>query len=643
MRLFERARIGKMEVKNRIAMAPMGTAGLADVDLGYSRRLIDFYAARAQGGTGMIITGAAVVNNPSLEGGIAHQLPRLDDTKYVTRLSEACDAVHYHGAKMVLQLTAGFGRVNYLLGNPIPPISASEVPCFRDPSVITRALTVEEIRGIVGSFAMSALMAKTAGVDAIEVQGYGGYLIDQFQSALWNKRTDEYGGDLDGRMRFTMEILSRTRQMVGADFPILYKFTPDHYVPGGRQLDEGLELARRLEKAGVDALHVDGGCYEVWNRVIPSMYEDPGCQLPLAEAVKAVVKIPVIAHGKLGKPGLAARVVEEGKADFVAVGRPLLADPAWAKKTKEGREEDIRPCICCNETCLGKRFYLSCTVNPQTGLEKAHALAPIERKRKVLVVGGGPAGLEAARVAAARGCRVTLWEKSAHLGGKVRIAAVPEFKRDLRPLLDFLSTQAEKAGVKIERNKCATPEMVRRHKPDVVILATGSRFAPPPVPGVEHPHVINTVELYEQSKAIGRTVLVVGGGLCGSEAAVHLAQQGHRVTMIEMTAEVVSEYSKTVNNVLAIHALLRQSGVEIRTRTKLVEITPGGAVVEQADGRKEMAADTVVIATGFAADLSLRDAIEEHVPEVLTVGDCNRPRNIDDAIWEGFHAARLLE
>jgi 2-enoate reductase len=641
MKLFERARIGNMELKNRIAMAPMGTAGMADADFGYSRRLIDFYAARARGGTGMIITGAAIVNT-RLEGGLAHFLPRLDGPQYLSRLSELCDAVHHYGSKLVLQLSAGFGRVNYLLGNSIPPISASEVPCFRDDNVSTRALTTEEIGEIMMSFAMAAVMAKMAGVDGIEIQGYGGYLIDQFQTALWNKRTDEYGGDLDGRLRFSMDLIRATRSLVGPDFPIIYKFTPDHYIPEGRRLDEGLEIARRLEQAGVDALHVDGGCYEVWHRVIPSMYEAPACQIPLAEAVKAVVKLPIIAHGKLGDPAVAQRVIAEGKADFVALGRPLLADPEWAQKVKDNRVDDIRPCIACNEVCLGKRFYLSCTVNPQTGLEREYALHPIERKKKVLVIGGGPGGLEAARAAAARGCDVTLWEKTGHLGGKLRIAAAPEFKRDIRPLIQFLSTQVEKAGVKVEVNRTATLESVRRQKPDVVMIAAGSTFRMPEVPGVDQAHVLNTVELYEGCRPVGARVLVVGGGLCGCEAAAYLAQQGKRVTIVEMAREVVSESSKTINTVQAIQALLAQSQVEVMTRTKLVEITATGAIVECNGATRDLAADTVVIATGFTPNLALRDALEEQGLEVVAIGDCVKPRNIDEAIWEGYHAARVL-
>ena len=641
MKLFERARIGGMELKNRIAMAPMGTNGLADIDLGYSRRLIDFYAARASGGAGMIITGAAVVNT-RLEGGIAHFLPRLTSAAYIGRLGELCDAMHHHGAKLVLQLSAGFGRVNYLMGNPIPPISASAVPCFHNPAVMTRELTVAEIGEIITSFATAAGMAKLAGVDAIEIQGYGGYLIDQFQTALWNKRTDRYGGDLDGRMRLSMELIAATRRAVGHDIPIIYKFTPDHYIPGGRTLEEGLELARRLEQAGVDALHVDGGCYEVWHRVIPSMYEKPACQIPLAEAVKGTVRLPVIANGKLGDPTVARAVIADGKADFLALGRPLLADPEWPRKVKEAREAEIRPCIACNEGCLGARLALSCTVNPQAGMERAYALTPMARKRTVLVLGGGPSGLEAARVAAARGCDVTLWEQSGRLGGKLHLAATPDFKHDIRPLIRYLTRQVEQAGVTVELHKSATPDQVRRQNADVVIIATGSGFRMPEVPGTDRPNVLSTVDVFEGKKVVGQRVLVAGGGLCGCEAAAYLARQGKRVTIIEMACQLVPE-GKTVNNILAIKALLAECQVDVMTETKLVEVNEDGAVVERAGQRQQLSADTVVVATGFTPDLRWRDALEQTVPEVVAVGDCSKPRNILDAIWEGFHAARVMQ
>jgi 2-enoate reductase len=643
MRLFERGRIGTLDTKNRVAMAPMGTNGLTDIDFGYSRRLIDFYAARARGGAGMIITGAAVANT-TLEGGISHFLPRLDSSAYMGRLSEFCDAIHHYGAKLVLQLTAGFGRVNFLQNNPIPPISASELPCFLDPSVSTRALTVEEIQTLVVSFATSAGMAKIAGVDAIEIQGYGGYLVDQFQTALWNKRTDQYGGDLDGRLRFTMELIGATRSAVGPDLPIIFKFTPDHYIEGGRTMEEGLEIARRLERAGVDALHVDGGCYEVWNRVIPSMYEPPASQIELAAQVRSGVGIPVIANGKLGDPEIAERVIEEGKTDFIALGRPLLADPDWPNKVKAGRPDDIRPCIGCNEACIGRGYamkYLSCTVNPLTGMEKEYALTPVDVRKSVLVIGGGPGGMEAASVAASRGCDVTLWEKAERLGGKLNLASVPEFKRDIRPLTEYLSRELEKFGVAVELGKKATADLVAGMDPDVVIIATGSLPRLPDLAGVEAGNVFTMVDLFQEERDPGDDVVVAGGGLCGCETAAYLAGQGKKVTIVEMAGELMPE-GVNINTMMGIHALLAQRGVEVLTSATLVKVNRASAVVEIDGEAREVKADSVVAATGFAADPTLRDALEGKVPEVVAIGDCLQPRNILGAIWEGFHAARVL-
>jgi len=643
MRLFERGRIGRLEIKNRIAMAPMGTNGLTDIDCGYSRRLIDFYAARAKGGAGLIITGAAVVNT-ALEGGISHFLPRLDSAAYMGRLSEFCDAVHHYGAKLVLQLTAGFGRVNFLQNNPIPPISASELPCFLDPSVSTRALTVQEIQMLVVSFATSAGMAKIAGVDAIEIQGYGGYLIDQFQTALWNRRTDEYGGDLDGRLRFTMELIAATRSALGPDLPILFKLTPDHYIEGGRTMEEGLEIARRLESAGVDALHVDGGCYEVWHRVIPSMYEPPAPQVDLAAQVRSAVGIPVIAGGKLGDPEIAERVLEEERTDFIALGRPLLADPDWPHKVKAGKLGEIRPCIGCNEGCIGRGYqmkYLSCAVNPLAGMEREYALTPVDGRKSVLVIGGGPGGMEAAAVAASRGCDVTLLERSARLGGKLNLASVPDFKRDIRPLAEYLAREVEKAGVRVELGREATPELVEEMHPDAVIVATGSASRLPDIPGAEAGHVFSIVDLFQEERDPGDDVVVAGGGLCGCETAAYLAGRGKKVALVEMADDLLPD-GVNLNTRMAVRALLAERGVEVWTGTELVRVNQASVVVETRGEARELRADSVVVATGFAPNLGLRDALEGTVPVVVAIGDCSEPRNILGAIWEGFHAARVL-
>ncbi|MDD5703667.1 MAG: tRNA-dihydrouridine synthase, partial [Dehalococcoidales bacterium] len=409
MKLFEPGKIGNMVTRNRILLCPMGTLGLLDLDMGFGYRIKDYYAARARGGTGIITTGVAVVST-ALEAGSALMVARFDDSKYISRLSELCDAVHHHGAKLAIQLAAGFGRTNFVKGNPIQPISASAVPCKWDPGVMAREITTGEIDQLVNAYAVSAGMAKMAGVDAIVVRGAGD-LIDQFLTSLWNKRTDKYGGDLDGRLRFPLEILAAARSAVGKDFPIIYKFIVDHGFDGGMKEEEGIEIARRLEKAGADAIHVAGGSYESWNLSIQSVYEPPAIWMDMAGRVKEAVNVPVIADGKMGRPEVAEKALRENKTDFVGLGRPLIADPEWVNKVKEGRLDDIVPCIADNEGCLGRGRqgkYLGCAVNPAAGMEREYALKPAEKCKNVLVIGGGPGGMEAARVAASRGHKVTL-------------------------------------------------------------------------------------------------------------------------------------------------------------------------------------------------------------------------------------------
>jgi 2-enoate reductase len=313
---------------------------------------------------------------------------------------------------------------------------------------------------------------------------------------------------------------------------------------------------------------------------------------------------------------------------------------------REGRLDDVRPCLGCLH-CFEMRNRnkkLECRVNATLGREiiPEFQAKPVAAKKKVMVIGGGPAGMEAARVAATRGCDVTLWERSGRLGGKLHLAAAPDFKQNIRPLIRYLSAEVEKAGVKVALKKQATPELVQQHKPDVVIIATGSKLSRPNLPGIEQGHVLSTVDLFEGTKPVGARVLVIGGGLCGCEAAAHLARQGKKVTIVEMAPQLIPE-GRNVNTMLAIKALLAESQVEVMTGAKLVEVTKTGVIVEGDNGRRELAGDSVVIATGFTPDLSLRDTLEETVPEVVAIGDCVKPRHILDAIWEGFHAARVID
>lgn len=650
-KLFEPGKIGRLSVRNRIAMAPMGIIGLTESDGRISEQGIDYYAERAKGGVGLIISGVCfptleIEFGPLLKLGIA-PLFRADTPEVIPRLRELAEAVHNYGAKIAIQLSAGFGRVisPLLLGMGLENVAPSALPNVWDLRITTRELTTEEVERLVKSFGTAAEIVASAGFDAIELHGHEGYLMDQFMTSLWNKRTDKYGGDLDGRLRFVLEIIENIKNKAGKDFPIIFRYAIKHYIEGGRDVEESLEIARRLERAGVDALHVDAGCYDDWYWPHPPNYQPPGCMVDMAEAVKKVVKIPVITVGRLGYPELAESVLREGKADFVALGRPLLADPQWPLKAQEGRLEDIRPCIGCHEACLGRIFsggYLSCAVNPACGNERELEIKPAERPKSVLVVGGGIAGMEAARVAALRGHKVALYEKGDRLGGHLIPGSVPEFKRDVALLRDYYTTQLKKLGVKIELGKEVTPRLVEEMKPEVVIMATGSTAIVPDIPGIEKGIVVTAIDLLLGQKKAGERVIVAGGGLVGCETALYLAQQGKRVTIVEMLEEIIPDVFEA--NKQHLLKLLAENYVSVLTNARLGRVTDEGAIVVNKRRRyeAELKADTVVLALGLKPERGLIEALQGKVPELHVIGDCEEPRKIMDAVWSAFYTTRLI-
>ncbi|MFC1956280.1 FAD-dependent oxidoreductase [Chloroflexota bacterium] len=643
MKLFEPGKIGSLAIKNRILMCPMAIGGLEEPDGRLSQRGIDYYVARAKGGVGLIITGFTRVSR-ELEPNIEAKLV-VDSKLSIPWLSDLAEAVHDYGAKVAVQLSAGLGRVTFpttlMIAGAVAP---SALPAYWDPSVITRELRTDEIERLVHAFEVSAGILRIAGIDAVELHAHEGYLFDQFMTTLWNKRRDKYGGDLDNRLRFPLEVIEAIKRGAGADFPIIFRFGLKHYIDGGRDIEEGLEIARRIEVAGADSLEVDAGCYETWYWAHPPTTLAPGCMVDMAQMTKEVVKIPVIAIGKLGYPELAETVLQEGKADFICLGRALLADPEWPTKVKQGRLEEIRPCIGCHDGCLKRELdgkSISCAVNPATGMEREFNIKPAGIAKSVLVVGGGPSGMEAARTAALRGHKVTLWEKSSALGGNLIPASIPNFKQDYKSLINFLTTQINKLGVAIELGKEATPELVQKVNPDVVFVATGSMPIIPDIPGIEKKMVVTAIDLLSGKRDAGELVVVVGGGLVGCETALYLAQKGKKLTIVEMLESVMLDVY--VANRMHLLELLADAGVVILTETSLSGITSRGVnIVNKYGERSDLKADTVVLAVGLKSDGWLLEALKDKVPEVYAIGDCIEPRKVMQAIWEGFRTARLV-
>jgi 2-enoate reductase len=644
MKLFEPGKIGKLRLKNRIVMSAMGCGGLAQLDGNLSQRGIDYYVARAKGGAGLITTGSCKVTR-EFEYNPCKPTLMVDHKAYARWVEELAEGVHDYGAKLSVQLMAGSGRTGRAEEiRKVRPLGASAVPCVSDPNVLSRGMTLEEIERFLDSFEAAAEVLKSARADAVELNCHGGYLVDQFMSALWNKRTDAYGGSLEGRLKFLLDIVARLRKVLGVDFPVIVKYSLVHYLEGGREIEEGLEIARKLEAAGVSALVIDAGCHETIYFMLPSEFQPMGCTVNLASRVKGAVKIPVITVGKLGSAELAEEVLQEGKADFIALGRALLADPEWPNKVKAGRVQDIRPCVGCFEGCrqrANEGKTIGCAVNPATGNERELVVLPAERKKSVLVIGGGPGGMEAARVAAVRGHRVSLWEKEQALGGNLIPGSVPEFKEDYRRLRDHLVLQLNNAGVRITLGKEATPELVGQMKPDAVLVAAGSTAIIPTIVGVERENVVTATDLLSGKKDPGESVIVIGGGVVGCETALHLAQKGRKVSIVELLGDIARDMY-TVNRMHLLR-LLAEAGVRVLTESRVAEITDMGIVLTGRDGRQEgLKADTIVLAVGLKPKDDLAERLSERVPEVYPIGDCSEPRKVIHAIREGFRIARCI-
>ena len=645
-KLFTPVQIGSMTLKNRVVMAPMAT--IAEADGGISQIVTEYYIERAKGGVGMITFGAMTVTDKygaSING-------RLDAPIHVSRLNRLAEGVQRYGAKLCVQFTIGNGRCG--CNNPQnPPFSASAVPTMQFPDVLCKELPKDDIRFLVEQTGRSAAIAKQAGVDAVMLHAYAGYLLDQFQSAEWNKRTDEYGGSVENRMRFTTELVQSIKKSCGEKFPVIVKFSVVHGTEGGRQLAEGLEMAKLLEKAGADAIMVDGGSFEtLWNYCIPTVYEKEGFSISLAEAVKQAVSIPVIGQNKMSDPALADAAVRDGKCDLIGLGHAVIADPFWAKKAAAGNADSIRPCIGCNECflCIATAKNYACAVNPYVSHEKdpyfkacPDSIRADGGKKKVLVVGGGPAGVIAATTAVECGHAVELWEKDAVLGGNTIAAGAPSFKGDVRKYVDYLNREIEKSAVTVRLNTEATAGNIAAAGFDAVILASGARNRVlANVDGMDRKNVHSSLKVLTEKPRLGKRVVVVGGGLVGCETALAAAMDGAEVTILEYLPGILMIGQEARNNMLALKTLLKKHAITIICNAEVMRVTDGGVTYRQDGAEHAVPCDDVVMAVGFTPNNELAGELENAGVAVTVVGDAKGPRKIIHAVKEGLFAALEL-
>lgn len=653
--LFQPGNIGPLELKNRIVMLPMGTI-LAGEWGQVTNESIAWYARRAKGGAGLVIVEVCMAETAIDPLRLISRVLRADDDCYIPGLASLADAVHEYGAKVGICLNAGGGAQagggpwvpGFATVQLIQPVSPSGVPAYgvaehgavRQP----RALTIQEIVRCVELCGESARRIKKAGFDLIEIHAPHGYLIAQFLSPYFNKRTDKYGGNLDNRCCFLLEILAAVRGAVGADFPITVRYSIDEAIEGGRGVKESQLIARKLEEMGVNGISCSAGVYGANLPNIPPYYFPRGSLLHLAEAVKESVKIPVVAAGRLDDPQMAEQILRDGKADFIGIGRGLIADPDWPQKVADRRIGEIRKCLACNDCRIAIHTPrpIRCAVNPLAGREtKYGTLRPAEVKKKVLIVGGGPAGMETARIAALKGHNVILFEASNELGGMLKLGAKPPHKEVLKNIPEYYSEELNRLGVEVRLGTKATADLVLKENPDCVIIATGGVALIPDIPGIDKAIVVTALDVLSGDKRIGEEVIVAGGGAVGCEVANYLVQQNKKVTIVEMLDTVGLDMDSWIWRSLS--AELAERNVKILTSVKINEITDQGVLLIDKNWNKvSLKADTVVLALGLKGSDKLAKELEGKVKEVCVIGDAKMPRRIQEAIYEGFFTAYNL-
>ncbi|MHB9097220.1 MAG: oxidoreductase [Syntrophales bacterium] len=643
--VFQPCQLGGLTLKNRLAMSQM-TMNYATEDGRVTDKLIAYYRERAKGGVGLIFVEGTSFTP---EGrGYVRQIG-IDSARHVDGLKKLTDAVHglKNNARIFLQIHHAGGRASSKITG-IQPVAPSAVPAYPGAEM-PRALTRAEVAGLIDAHVEAAVRARSAGFDGLDIHCAHGYLVPSFFSPTTNRRTDEYGGDLAGRTRFLLETIRGIHRELGKGFPLTIKISGDEYIEGGLGIDAMIEIARLAEEAGIDGLIVSAGtvggkkiedlgeAHKVM-RTLPMMTK-PGCLVPIAAEFKKALRIPVITVGRINTIALAEEILAGGKADITAIGRPLLADPELPRKAAEGREAEIRPCIACNEGCYKRilgQLDICCSVNPSLGREADPAVPRADAVKRLLVIGAGPAGMEAAFRARERGHDVTLVDRGDRPGGQLLLAAVPPGRQEIDRFTNYLADRLTSSAVKLILNEAVTPAFVAGLKPDAVILAAGARPCMLAVPGLPAESGMTAWDVLAGKPVPGGPCLIVGAGLVGCETADLLSDRGKKVTLVELLPEIACDADKDTKAYFDIR--FRTKGVAVHTGASFERMEGQTAIIRCGDGEIRIEARTVVFSVGAKPEDSLSDQLTAAGIDVVKAGDCVKPRRILDSVREGFLA-----
>ncbi len=628
-KLFSPVKIGRLRLKNRIIFPPIST-NLASVEGEVTDRMIYHYARRARGGAALVIVENACIDYPATMAGATQ--PRLDDEKFVPALSLLVESIHRYGALAFVELThQGIYAKNF------PLIAPSDVP-LRQDGVRPKVLEHDEIEEVADQFARAALIAKKAGFDGVEIEAAHGLLVNQFLSPIANKRRDEYGGNTENRTRFAKLIIDKIRTLCGNDFPVTARIGVIDYLEGGVTIKEGIKISKKFEEYGYTALHADVGFGNKEKRLEPMAYPQ-AWRSDLARKLKdSGIKIPIIAVGVIREPEVAEELLENGTADIVALGRTLIADPDWPLKALSGHEKEIRKCVGCSECIVSRHAAgtaIRCGVNPNVGKTESYEdIFPVRTPKKIVVVGAGPAGLEAARIGALKGYKVVLFEKENEIGGAIRLATIPPGKEKLKWLIEYYEHELKNLGVEVRTSTEATREVIEKEKPDEVIIAIGAEPLRPPIKGIDSENVTDYVEvLSRRVKIHGKKVVIGGGGLVGCETALYLAKEENEVTIVEMLDDVALDMEPISRGYLLRE--LKDAKVRILTSSKITSIENGKVNLKKGEETSEISFENFVMAFGGKPrDFPLLPFPARRIGDAIKVG------KLVDAVRDGYAVLR---